>query len=123
MDRRKFINAVAGGLAILRSVAGAQQAARIPRIGYLAGNLSAGQHFAAAFREGLRDLGYVEGRNVVIEYDGERPSRLDGSGQREGSRACKSRANRGRGAFCESPAACASGVPARGNRVSFKRFA
>jgi putative ABC transport system substrate-binding protein len=68
MDRRTFINALAGGLAIAGSVAEAQQAARIPRIGFLAGNLSAGQHLAAAFRQGLRDLGYVEGRNIVIEY-------------------------------------------------------
>ena len=44
MDRRTFINAFAGGLVIARSVAEAQQAARIPRIGFLAGNLSAGQH-------------------------------------------------------------------------------
>jgi len=68
MDRRIFINIVAGGLVIARSAAEAQQAARIPRIGFLAGNLSTGQHLAAAFRQGLRDLGYVEGRNIVIEY-------------------------------------------------------
>ena len=68
MDRRAFIYAFAGGLVIARSVAEAQQAARIPRIGYLAGNLSAGQHLTAAFRQGLHDLGYDEGRNIVIEY-------------------------------------------------------
>ncbi len=68
MDRRAFICAFAGGLLIARSVAEAQQAARIPRIGFLAGNLSAGQHLAAAFRQGLHDLGYDEGRNIVIEY-------------------------------------------------------
>src|SRR5258705_7405828 len=68
MDRRTFISAFAGGLVIARSVAEAQQAVRIPRIGYLAGNLSAGQHLAAAFRQGLHDLGYVEGRIIVIEY-------------------------------------------------------
>jgi putative ABC transport system substrate-binding protein len=46
----------------------AQQAAKAPRIGYLAGNLAASPHLHEAFRQGLRDLGYVEGRNVVIEY-------------------------------------------------------
>jgi putative ABC transport system substrate-binding protein len=68
IDRRTFICAFAGGLVIARSVAEAQQEARIPRVGFLAGNLSTGQHLAAAFRQGLRDLGYVEGRNIVIEY-------------------------------------------------------
>jgi len=46
----------------------AQQAAKIPRIGYLTGSLAASPHLPEAFRQGLRDLGYVEGRNVVIEY-------------------------------------------------------
>ena len=45
----------------------AQQAAKIARIGYLASNLS-NRGPLEAFRQGLRDLGYVEGRNVVIEY-------------------------------------------------------
>jgi len=46
----------------------AQQPAKVPRIGFLATNLSASPHLTEAFRQGLRDLGYVEGRNVVIEY-------------------------------------------------------
>jgi len=45
-----------------------QQAAKVPRIGYLAANLAANPHMHEAFRQGLRDLGYVEGRNVRIEY-------------------------------------------------------
>ncbi len=58
---------VSGGLLAAPLAAEAQQAAKIARIGYLAGALSANPH-PEAFRQGLRDLGYVEGRNVVIEY-------------------------------------------------------
>ena len=46
----------------------AQQAARVVRIGYLAANLAANPHLQEAFLQRLRDLGYVEGRNLVIEY-------------------------------------------------------
>src|SRR6266511_2408730 len=45
-----------------------QQAAKVPRIGYLAFNPGTSPHLREAFLQGLRDLGYVEGRNVVIEY-------------------------------------------------------
>jgi ABC-type uncharacterized transport system substrate-binding protein len=44
-----------------------QQATRVPRIGLLTLNLAPNPHLHEAFRQGLRDLGYVEGRNVVIE--------------------------------------------------------
>src|SRR2546425_12233073 len=46
----------------------AQQAAKIARIGYLSAGMAANLHLRDAFLQGLRDLGYVEGRNVVIEY-------------------------------------------------------
>jgi len=46
----------------------AQQVAKVARIGYLAGSLAANPHLPEAFRQGLRDLGYIEGRNLVIEY-------------------------------------------------------
>jgi hypothetical protein len=45
----------------------AQQAAKVARIGWLALNLAVAPHVPEVFRQGLRDLGYVEGRNVVIE--------------------------------------------------------
>jgi hypothetical protein len=67
MDRRAFINTVAFGLAIARSAAEAQQAAKAARIGYLANVPAANPHLHEAFRQGLRNLGYVEGRNVAIE--------------------------------------------------------
>src|SRR6266496_1848749 len=67
MDRRDTVLALlALGAAPL--AAEAQQAAKIPRIGFLAANLAANPHLREAFRQGLRDLGYVEGRNIVIEY-------------------------------------------------------
>jgi putative ABC transport system substrate-binding protein len=47
----------------------AQQPTKIPRIGYLAGtSASAIADRTEAFRQGLRELGYVEGKNIVIEY-------------------------------------------------------
>jgi putative ABC transport system substrate-binding protein len=46
----------------------AQLAAKAPRIGYLTGNLASGRDLQEAFLQGLHDLGYVEGRNVTIEY-------------------------------------------------------
>src|SRR5687767_14155253 len=50
-------------------IAEAQQTGKVPRIGYLGtGSLSSSQPSADAFRQGLRDLGYVEGKNIVIEY-------------------------------------------------------
>ena len=63
--------AFAIALALVAAPAGAtaQQATGIPRIGYLSGARQAvSPHLYEAFRQGLRDLGYVEGRNVVIEY-------------------------------------------------------
>src|SRR6185436_3273201 len=66
-----FLLTLAGPLA-----AEAQQAAKVARIGYLSTSLAANPHLEEAFRQGLRDLGYVEGRNVVIEY-------RDAEGKRE----------------------------------------
>src|SRR6266576_62431 len=49
--------------------AGAQQATKIPRIGYLAPSfLSNNPARTEAFRQGLRELGYVEGKNIVIQW-------------------------------------------------------
>ena len=60
---------MAGGLLAAPCSAEAQQAAaKVPRIGFLALNPGANPRLREAFLQGLRDLGYVEGRNVVIEY-------------------------------------------------------
>ncbi len=51
------------------SVAQAQQQAKIPRIGFLvASTLTLYSARIETFRQGLRELGYVEGKNIVIEY-------------------------------------------------------
>ena len=69
MDRRTFIGTVAGGLLAAPRVAETQQVVKTARIGYL-GNTNPTHHApsSVAFRQGLRDLGWVEGQNLSIEY-------------------------------------------------------
>ena len=45
----------------------AQPSSRVPRIGYLESGSAAGTPFDEAFRDGLRDLGWVESQNVTLE--------------------------------------------------------
>jgi putative ABC transport system substrate-binding protein len=67
MQRREFI-AVLGGIAAWPLSARAQQSTSVARIGYLNTNdASAAASYVEAFRAGLRDLGYIEGKNFVIE--------------------------------------------------------
>jgi putative ABC transport system substrate-binding protein len=56
-------------LALLTTPLSAQApgASKVPRVGVI-GERSASDNFLAAFRQGLRDLGYVEGQNLLIEY-------------------------------------------------------
>jgi putative ABC transport system substrate-binding protein len=68
MDRRTFMCGVAGSLLGTALAAEAQQVAKAARIGYLGRDIASGPHLPEAFLQGLRDLGYIEGRNVVIEY-------------------------------------------------------
>src|SRR6476661_4420478 len=56
-------------MVVAGATAEAQQAGKVPRIGYpTPGALSANAARIEAFRQGLRELGYVEGRNIVIEW-------------------------------------------------------
>ena len=49
--------------------AAAQPPAKVPRVGYLSADSSAAaRHQVEAFRQGLRDHGYVEGQSIIIEY-------------------------------------------------------
>jgi putative ABC transport system substrate-binding protein len=68
MHRRTFLAGTGTVLLAAPLAPEAQQAAKVARIGFLATNLAANSHLPDAFRQGLRDLGYVEGRNVLIEY-------------------------------------------------------
>ena len=67
--RRAFLGALAGGLLAAPRAADAQSAGKVYRVGYLtAGSVTANPLVLEAFRQGLRDLGWVEGQNIVIEY-------------------------------------------------------
>ena len=59
MDRRAFLAAL--GFFSAPLVVEAQQAGKVPRIGLLTLNLAPNRHLIEAFRQGLRDLSYVEG--------------------------------------------------------------
>jgi putative ABC transport system substrate-binding protein len=67
MERRTFMAMLTGGIVVAPLSAGAQPAGKIARIGYLVRNPATSQ-LHDAFVQGLRDLGYVEGRDILIEY-------------------------------------------------------
>ncbi len=56
------------GLLAAPLAAEAQQAGKVWRIGYLASDPATTSHLADSFRQGLRELGWVEGRDIIIEY-------------------------------------------------------
>ena len=67
MDRRTFVGTLGGSLLAASLAAGAQSAKKIYRIGFLeAGAAAVNLHFLKAFESGLREFGYVDGNNVVI---------------------------------------------------------
>src|SRR6266700_1807660 len=69
MDRRTFLFVFSLGVLSAPLAAEAQPTGRVYRIGYLApGSATVSQPFVEAFREGLRELGLVEGQNIVIDY-------------------------------------------------------
>jgi len=72
MSKKIFCLALSATLLALCFAAEAQQPAKVPRIGYLTGSSpptgTTPDRNADAFQQGLRDLGYVEGKNIVVEY-------------------------------------------------------
>jgi putative tryptophan/tyrosine transport system substrate-binding protein len=72
MKRREFMTLLGGAaasLALWPSVARAQQSGKVSRVGFL-GNSTPDleANLIGPFREGLRDLGYHEGRNIIVEF-------------------------------------------------------
>ncbi len=66
MNRRRFIGTLTGAL-LAPLAARAQRPEKIPRVGVI-GERGASDPFIDAFRQGMRELGYTEGQNVLIEY-------------------------------------------------------
>ena len=70
MKRRTFLGTLAGGLLAAPHAAGAQQAAKVYRIGLLGGsppNSPGGRRAWEGFFQGMRELGYIEGQNILVE--------------------------------------------------------
>ena len=70
MRRREFITVVgaAAAAAAWPLAARAQQTAKIPRVGFLFYGSPGPSPEVDAFRQGLRELGYIEGQNIAVEY-------------------------------------------------------
>jgi putative ABC transport system substrate-binding protein len=68
LRRRDFIKGITGSTVVWPLAAHAQQSA-MPVIGFLRSTSAAGsEHLVAAFEQGLKEAGFVEGQNVVIDY-------------------------------------------------------
>jgi len=69
VNRRQFITLLGSAVAAWPLAARAQQAGKVPTIGFLGqSTLSAGSEWVAAFAQRLRELGWSEGRTIAIEY-------------------------------------------------------
>src|SRR5262245_24107917 len=78
MRRREFIALVVGGLVVWPLTASAQDSAKVWRIAVLSPGMSSQSPALQAFRQGMRDVGYVEGKNLAIlwKFGGDSVDRL-----------------------------------------------
>jgi putative tryptophan/tyrosine transport system substrate-binding protein len=67
MKRREFISLL-GGTAVVRPLAARAQQSKLARIGVLYIGLADAESFKKELRDGLRELGYVEGQNIAFEF-------------------------------------------------------
>jgi putative ABC transport system substrate-binding protein len=68
IERREFITLLGGAAAWPIAAARGQQAGRVPTIGVLGSDATVWAPWTAAFERRLRQLGWVEGQNIAIEY-------------------------------------------------------
>src|SRR5262245_412830 len=68
MKRREFITLLGGAAAAWPLAAQAQQSGKTPRVGYIRAGTPNNDPFREEFVRGMRDLGYVEGRNIAFEF-------------------------------------------------------
>jgi putative ABC transport system substrate-binding protein len=80
MKNEIMILALSAMLFALCSPVWAQQTGKVPRIGYLTNTPFPVEEARNAFRQGLRELGYIEGKNIIIELrSGERSRERQGA--------------------------------------------
>ena len=102
MTRREFIALIGGaGLLLAAKVrrARAQQGDKTPRVGYIRAGTPNNDPFGEAFVRGMRDLGYVEGRNIAFEFRNYGDD-VDSIASHQRSLAGKGRHHRGRRHGC-----------------------
>ena len=89
MQAKLILSIVVASFLAALQLAQAQQPTKVPRIGYISGTGDATNQgpFVEALRQGLLKLGYVEGKNFVIEYRGAEGQMRPRPGHRERTRA------------------------------------
>src|SRR5262245_65548730 len=96
IGRREFVATLGGAAAAWSLAAGAQQATKVPTIGILGSGIPATQgQWYAAFVQRLRELGWIDGRTVAIEYRW-----AEGRGERAAEIGAQDRKSVGEGEEC-----------------------
>jgi hypothetical protein len=82
MPRRAFMAVIAGGLLAAPLVVGAQQGGKAPHVGVLGATSAEDLPQSEGLRHGLRERGYVEGQNIVLESGGRKDDSSDSPASR-----------------------------------------